>query len=261
MNTIEIIKISNNADNKNNIITLLSQIGVCLKSLKVNDVYSCIKSNLNNFRETEQELWLQKYNMTEDMTIEEIEAVDDIEQMREEARQLSLSNGNGYQSTPYKLLSYSQYSNTEIEAISDLYNNQDDILIFIREDDEGNSNIFFVKLEYNTSDELYLRRLYIDLEFNIYNEDTYHYDKFSQVLRECLVDLKNEDTFKHTEEEMKVISQVGSDLHDLFMKLKELKNNDEDLLNKSFKNYFLTPFIIIGGFICYIYYLVNFDLI
>lgn len=103
-------------------------------------MYSCINSNLDNFRETEEKLLLQKYNMTEDMTIEEIEAVDDIEQMREEARQLSL----------YKILSYSQRSNTEIEAISDLYNNQDDILIFIREDDEGNSNIFFLKLEYNT---------------------------------------------------------------------------------------------------------------
>ena len=197
--TINIIKIVSTVDSQNfslgssqnfssNIITQLSQLGLSLKYYDPNDIYNIIKKNIKKVEKENESYLVEKYGLIEDM-----ENHPEIEKIRQECKICDLTWSHGYNSTSSFMnadkLFRLEYTEKELEAISEIYSNDITPLTFIRSykkntdatvtDTIENNNDTVNKNDNDTilcfvtfsNDKKFLNSITIHLKFDLFSTD------------------------------------------------------------------------------------------
>ena len=156
--------IFNNGDN--DVIKLISKLGVCLKHSDLDNAYNMFKS-IDEKIEKENDLSIrQKYGLTDDVIDENHEQIDNIQNDMENMR---LFNSHGYTNTLVGHLREIMYTPEEIKALEELYKSDDNVLlVLVRKTNENKTRLNFVKYD---DDKKYLRSIDFHLTFYMFDDN------------------------------------------------------------------------------------------
>lgn len=140
--TINIIKIVSIGDRNfspestsSDMLTQLSQLGLFLKYYDPNDIYNIIKKNIKKVEKENESYLLEKYELSNTKP-EDVENHPEIEKIRQECKICDLTWSHGYNSTSSFMnadkLFRLEYTEEELEAISEIYSSDITPLTFIR---------------------------------------------------------------------------------------------------------------------------------
>ena len=229
-------------ENSNNITELISKIGFCFKNLESDPFYNLIRKKIKKSEKAEEEHLYKKYNITEPLTGKEDR--DDMEIIKKDYDNILLTGSSGIQTTckefengNYAIRYY--YSDAELVATNNLENSDHkDILVFIRENKKGNTNLEFAKFKMNVRGKLYFETVSFDLYFNVYQEDS-RLVRLVNILEECLSEFKYDELLLN-------VKNKG------YRKLLDRINN-EKLSNNNYMYFGLSAIVVLVGVI-YLFY-------
>ncbi len=188
----------NKGKNKyNDFEQILTLIGSSLKHHDLNTIYEIIKNCINDVETNVAENIWKKYGLPESLTTELLESHPLYKVIQKEAYEMTLCHMTGftkikndisnniylYESTKLK------FTEDEILAINESYQNNNNPLVFIRILRDGNTGISFVAFD---NDKMYLSDISFDLTFDIFKESEQK-ENFIKVLNDSLDKISNLD--------------------------------------------------------------------
>lgn len=165
----DIIKVINGDifnDDDNDVIKLISKLGICLKHSNFDNAYNMFKSIDKKMEKENDSSIRQKYGLTDDVIDENHEQIDSIQNDMENMR---LFNSHGYTNTLVGHLREIMYTHEEMKALEEIYESDDNVLlVLVRKTNENKTRLNFVKYD---DDKKYLRSIDFHLTFYIFDDN------------------------------------------------------------------------------------------